>query len=405
MPAIRFKPLDHAAALAFLVYSASAVITPICLVILAGELGFSLAEGGGIEATRGVLIVVALLGSGFLAAHLGKAIALGASLMLLGIGLFLYALAPGYSVVVLAAGLLGLGGGVVEALINPLVQDQHPEDSGRYLNIINGFWSIGVMATVLLSGELLTHAISWRWLMAGLGGLSLLAGGLFFLLVRQADRPIDLRVVDVLRHKWDVLSSGRFWLFAAMMVLAGAAEGAFTFWSASFIQLQYQGTPRAAGIGTAIFAGGMMLGRFAWGWLIPQHHLWPLILFSAIVGVCVCIFVPFVDSLGVLYLLLLLSGVSVACFWPSLQSYAADRMQVDTTVLFILMSCAGIPGFAFISWVMGMIADYTSLRVSFFAAPMCCALLTVLVMVERAWKVSSHRKVAEGGSNAFKPSA
>jgi fucose permease len=386
MPAIRFGSLDYAAALAFTAYSASAVITPICLVILAEELGFSLSEGGGIEAMRGVLIVVALIGSGFASAHFGKAVSLGASLILLGIGLFLYSAAPGYAVVVLAAGLLGVGGGVVEGLLNPLVQDQHPHDSGRYLNIINGFWSIGVLVTVLISGELLTHAISWRWLMGGLGALSIGAGAIFLMLIRHAAKPAELGTVDVLRHKWEVLASGRFWLFAALMVVAGAAEGAFTFWTASYIQINHQGTPRAAGIGTAIFAGGMMVGRFAFGWFVPQSRLRLLILLSAIGGAGVSIIFPFIESLNQLYILLALAGVAIACFWPSLQSYAADRMPVDTTALFILMSCAGIPGFAFISWTMGIIADHTDLRTSFFAAPICLVILIGLILIEAAWK-------------------
>jgi fucose permease len=215
--------------------------------------------------------------------------------------------------------------------------------------------------------------------------LSIACGASFLLLTEHARRR-DVGTVDVLRHKWGVLSNGRFWLFAAMMVAGGAAEGAFTFWSASFIQLQYRGTPRAAGVGTAIFASGMMAGRFAGGWLVPQQRLWLLILLSAISGTVVSIFVPLAESLGVLYLLLLVAGLTVACLWPSLQSYAADRMNVDTTALFILLSCAGIPGFAFISWVMGVIAEHTSLRQSFFAAPLCCAILAALVGIERLWK-------------------
>ena len=41
--------------------------------------------------------------------------------------------------------------------------------------------------------------------------------------------------------------------------------------------------------------------------------------------------------------LLFLAGLATAPFWPSVQSYATDRLPAaDTTMLLILLSCAGI---------------------------------------------------------------
>ncbi|MDA3874979.1 MAG: hypothetical protein PF795_13605, partial [Kiritimatiellae bacterium] len=108
---LRFHPLDLAASVAFLAYSSSAVVTPIVLVQLGRELGFGLVGGGGLELARGTLILLTLLSGGFISAHMGKARALGGSLLLLALGLFLYSRAPGYGTVVLALCLAGVGGG------------------------------------------------------------------------------------------------------------------------------------------------------------------------------------------------------------------------------------------------------------------------------------------------------
>lgn len=382
MPALRFGPLDYAAILAFLAYSASAIITPICLIILAEELKFSLVGGGGLEFARGAIILIVLLGSGFASARWGKAVSIGASLILLGAGLFAYAVAPTYGLVVAAVALLGVAGGILEGLINPLVHDLHPNDSGRYLSIINAFWSVGVLVTVLVSGELLTRAVSWRSIAGGLGAFSVAAGVLFLYLARLENHRVRHDARSVFGHKWQIVRRRRFWVFVAMMVLAGAAEGAFTFWSASYIQINYAGLPRAGGIGTASFAGGMMIARFAWGGLIPQQHLRTLILWSAVGGTVVSVVVPFIESLNQLYVVLFLAGIAIACFWPSIEAYAGDRMPVDLTALFVLLSCAGIPGFALASWLMGYIGDQHGLRASFSIVPVMLAGLSVLVWLE-----------------------
>ncbi|MEX0652721.1 MAG: MFS transporter [Phycisphaeraceae bacterium] len=383
MTRLRFHPLDYVTAVSFIAYSSSAVVTPIALLILASELSFGLAAGGALELMRSLLILAVLLTSGFIAARFGKANVLGVSSLLLGLGLMLYAVSPTYGTVLLAMGLLGVGGGAVEGLLNPLVQDLHPNDSGRYLNIANAFWSVGVLITVLVGGDLLTRGVSWRWLMTIIGALNLLAGVLFLLLRRTGPERVNHTTAHIFGHKRDILLTPRFWLFAVAMFLAGGVEGGFTFWTASYIQLQYDALPRAGGIGTALFAGGMIVGRLGGGWWGHQHRLRPLILGSAAAGLAVSLLVPAAQSLTAIYAVLLAAGLCIACFWPSIQSHAADRLPVESTSLFILLSCAGIPGFAFAAWLMGVVAEFTSLHASFFILPVMFGGLVVTLLLDR----------------------
>ena len=190
-----------------------------------------------------------LLIAGIVAGRWGKVPALAVSCFALAAGMLLYSFAHNYSAVLIALALLGIGGGLLEALINPLVQDLHPNDSGRFLNIINGFWSVGVLLTVLVGGELLTRAVPWRLIIAGLAVLSAVAGILYVIARHRQPVSPKNRAGDVLRHKMDILRSSHFWILVPMMFLGGATEGAFIFWSASYIQLDFGGTPRAGGAG------------------------------------------------------------------------------------------------------------------------------------------------------------
>ena len=380
---LRFFPLDYASMLGFLAYSSTMTATPICLVAISRELSLSLSQAGALEAARGVLIIATLLVSGFIGAKFGKARALGWSSLVLGGGMVCYSFAPTYGALLMALALMGLGGGVVEALINPLVQELHPRDSGRYLNLINAFWSIGILITVLVTGDLLSRDVSWRTIMGGLGGLSFVSG-FSFLLLRRAG-PIRERqsMGDVFKEKRLILGSSRFWLFAWMMFLVGASEGAFTYWSASLIQLQHGGQPRAAGIGVALFATGMLLARLLYGWIVPQSRLWSLLFGSAVFGTGISVAMPLLSSLGQVYAGLFLAGVAVACFWPSLQAYAVDRLGFQPTGVFILLSCGGVLGFAFVPWAMGAVGDRFGLVSSFWMVPVFFVALAVSLSVER----------------------
>lgn len=382
-----FKPLDYASMAGFLAYSSSVTALPICLVHLSRDLGMSLAQAGSLGLGKGILVLVTLLFSGFIAARFGKVRSIGVACIVLGGGMLVYSLAPSYGALFLAVALLGVGGGVVEALINPLVQELHAKDSGRYLNVINAFWSIGVLATMLGSGEALSEGVSWRTVMGSLGGVSFLSGALFLVLREAGDRPRGQVMSTVLAGKRKILRLRRFWLFSGVMFLGGAAEGAFTYWSASFLQLEHGMEPRAAGVGAALFAGGMIVARLLWGWLIPQERLWGLLLGSAIGGLGIGVIFPLTELPQGVYLNLFIAGFAVASFWPSLQSYAVDRMDCDATSAFILLSCGGIVGFSSVSWTMGVVGDWVGLKASFWMVPCYLALMVGLLLVERRWRV------------------
>lgn len=401
MSKLSLKKLDYGCAMGFFAYSSSAAMTPICLLKLMEELSFSLAEGGGIEAVRALLILVVLVVSGFAAARWGKPMVLAWGSLLIAAGMFTYAVAPAYGVVLSAMALVGIGSGIVEGLVNPLVQDCHPNDSGRYLNIVNGFWSIGVFATVLVAGELLTRGVSWRTLIACSGALGVISGILFLLFRagtgKEPSQKASQTNAEALAHLWKILRVKRFWVFAAALLTGGAAEGAFTFWSASYVQIYFETVPRAGGFGTACIAGGMVAGRMLSGRYVHQKGLRALVLASASIGIGISLLVFAVESLGGFYVVLFLAGLSVACFWPSIQSYAADCLaDVDSTMLFILLSCAGIPGFGFSSWLMGIIGNQVGIRAGFAVIPVLFFALFLIIVIDH--RVHRRAEVSCEGS-------
>lgn len=385
---MEFSRFDFATFTGFFSYASGSVVVPVALVTLARELGFSLesgglSAGGALQMGRTVAMVSSMLLCGFAAGAWGKRRTFGVSAVLMGVGIGLCALAPSYGALLLALLAAGVGEGVIEALSTPFEQDLHPEEPGRYINFTHGFWSVGVLATVLASGALLSLGVSWRLVIGGVACLAFVPALLLLLPSRRAypEHPDPQDGKTVWRNAVAVMRRPRFWTFYAAMFVAGGGEYSLTFWSASYIQLQLDSAAWAGGAGTACFAAGMVAARTGWGYLVKQRHLKRLILLSALGGVLVTLCLPLAGSLWSFFALLFLAGLATAPFWPSLQSYCADCLPgTDTTMLFILLACAGIPGCGFFTWLMGLIGNLSGgLGTAFFLVPACFLVLGVLV--------------------------
>jgi MFS family permease len=392
---MRFGRFDYAAFLTFFVYAAGSVVTPVALVALAHDLNFSLEQGGmtaggALQLGRTLAIVVAMLLCGFAAGRWGKRRTLGSSVILMGVGLGIAALSPAYGILFAALAVTGLGEGVIEGLATPLVQDLHPDEPGRHINFAHAFWPVGVLTTVLVSGALLAHGVSWRWITGMVAILSLVPAALLLVPVRAGgraypDHPEPLHWRTVRNQATTILRIPRFWIFYAGMFLAGGGEFCLTFWSASHIQLRYEASAWSGGIGTAGFAAGMMIGRIGSGYAIRQRHLKKLIVFAALGGTAVTLLLPFQAHLWAFFALLFLAGLATAPFWPSLQCLCTDRLpKVDTTMLLILLSCAGVPGCGFFTWLMGYLGNRSgNLGYAFLLVPGCYALIAALMGVDK----------------------
>lgn len=404
MRTMTFGRYDVAAFATFFAYAAGSVVFPVALVSLSLDLGFSLeeggmAEGGALSLGRTVPMVGAMLLCGFFAGRWGKRRTMGLAVVLMAVGIMLCALAPLYGVLFLAMMIAGLGEGVIEGIGTPFVQALHPEEPGRYINFSHAFWSVGVLVTVLVTGVLLSLGVPWRVMVAAVAGLGFITAALILLPASKGREYPEHQEQTHWKVVWgqmkEVMRARRFWFFFAAMFLAGGGEFCLTFWCASYIQLNFMDAAWAGGVGTACFAGGMFLGRIGWGIWIKQHQLKHLILWSALVGAVITCLFPLLTNLWVFFGLLFLAGIATAPFWPSIQSYSADRLpHTDTTALFILLSCAGVPGCGFFTWLMGYVGDRTGdLRLAFYLVPACFLALAALIVCD--WLIPTRRTDSE----------
>lgn len=352
-----------------------------CLLAIAEDLSLSFASGGGIEISRSLLILIVLLFSGYASSRWGKIRILSLGLAWISLGMILYSGARGYTAIMLAMGFVGAGSGFIEALITPLVQDLHPRTAVRHMSITHAFFSVGVCAAVLIIGEFLTAGMSWRIILTIMGVLSFGTTVMFVV----SSRGIKLPKSSHSRYHIDqIVCRKRFYLLGAAMFISGSLESAYTFWIASYMQLHFSVTPRLSGVGTACFAAGMAVGRFAAARLSKYYSLSTLVMGSACVGICVGIIAQIISGVFLFMCVLFAAGLSIACYWPALQVHAAKTMKgVDYTILFIYLSCFGIAGFGVTPYIMGVIGDAYSLQKAFAIVPIFSSVMLILMGIER----------------------
>ena len=396
---LRFGRYDYAAFITFAAYAASSLAIPVVLVDMAEDLHFPLqdggmATGGSFQIVRSLAMCASMLFAGFAAARWGNRRPLGVAIGTMGLGLLLCSFAPSYMLVLPVLLVAGLGEGIVEGLGTPFVQDMHGNDPGRYVNFAHGFWSLGTFAFALLAGAALVWHVSWRAILATVGILALVPMAMLFLPSRtpypECGEPAPpsrtwLRLSELLRTR-------RFWLYFAAMFFAGGGEYCLTFWATSFVRLNFQSSAFVGALGTAAFSAGMFIGRTGFGNNVAQRHLKQLIVSVGVFGAAIStLVIPFslhCDALPhgivrpLLFLLLFLCGIGSSPFWPSIQSLCVDRLpQLDSTLAFIVLSCAGVPGCGFFTWLMGFAGDHFGLAHSFALIPFSFLTMVALVLM------------------------
>lgn len=381
------KRTDHAAMASMFFFASSATLIPISLVKITRDLSISLTQVGILNFITSIESFLALLFSCYITARFGKikVIRFGFSLVALGFGLV--SLSQNFWHILIVFIFIGFGAGIMEAILTPMVQDLHPNDQGKKMNLIHGFWPIGVFASLLLVGELLSRGISWRYIFPCLG---LFIASLNFLYPPSKRLDLPKSRADF-THAGEILSKPRFWFLGMSLFFSGGAEGGFAYWTASYIQIHFNTLPRAGGIGAACFAVGMVIGRFSTSKLAYRIKLKKILISFTICSFFLSLlFFLIQPNLYFLFGFMIAMGFTIACLWPSIQSYSSSVLNVDPTMLMIFIACFGAFGYSSATLFMGIIGDHWGLQSSFIIAPIYLALLIILLIFEGKVPSSSN---------------
>jgi fucose permease len=375
-PGVAYVRLMAAAAVGMIVFGASVATPSVCLEAVGREFGLDFEQRGLLTTARMGALLGSLLLVGYLGDRLGKRHFLFWGGVLIALGQALTARAAGYAALLGGNAVSGLGKGVMEALVNPLVAQLNPRSSARVLNIVNGLFSVGLVLAALTTGEVLQAGWSWRlsfwlWVLPALvcAGLFLARG---YPAVEAAHREAG--------HLRRFLTDPLFWPLLIGIFLGGGCEAGLTSWGPNFVEHELGASARSGAWAMVLFGAFMAAGRFGGSALVTR--ITPLRLMTASAAACgvATVGLCFVDGLWGAWVLFALGGLFVACFWPTILAVASDNIAAGSASLFAVLAAGGITGCVVFPWAIGVLGDAVGLRGGVILLP-CSMAAQVIVLV------------------------
>lgn len=342
-------------------------------------------------------LIAAMLVTGPAADRLGaKAFVLLGHAMVAA-GLLMLAAAPTYLALLLAVGFMGLGAGILDMILSPIVAALVPSQRTSAMNWLHAYYSMGAVATTLV-GAMLTPALGRlvaageglipgaadlveRWPTTGWRIVCLLMMAVpVLLLVGFARIRIPALVAeDTARTPVrSLLGSRTFLVLLAAMLLAGAGEAGMAQWLPTYAERGLGYPAWAAGLGLTAFSIAMAIGRIASGAIGRYMSSVRLLMVSGSVATVLYLLAAFSPSAAVAMLACAAMGLAASCFWPTMLAVTGDRFPAGGATMYAILAAFGNAG-GTVSLAIGAVADRSSLHVAIGAAAVCPLLMVLLL--------------------------
>ena len=326
------------------------------------EFGLSLSDLGALVTAATVGRLLTSASSGPLINRFGIASVLIAGIGLTGASLLLFAAAPLWVIVLLAAFISGLGSGAMAAGINAFAAVNF---SARQMNWLHGSFGIGsTIGPLVVTTIVIDLGLAWRWayvVFAGSRALVLLA----FILTREewtlgeAKNKRGARAHASLRQ---TIAMPIVWMMVLTFMMVTGIELVAGQFSNNFLIDARQMDPKIAGAWVSIYWASLTVSRFVVGFIITRVgnslflrlNLLGLVCGAAMLGT---------DGGGSLIGLALV-GFCIAPFAPLMTSDTPGRVGNHHVANAIGFQFTGASlGMAVLPWLAGTLAEVVGLQV------------------------------------------
>lgn len=335
-------------------------------------------------ANFGTQLLIDLLSTGFID-KLGYRISvvlahIFSSAGLLGMAFLPHMFFSAYAGLIISAIFYGIGGGLLEVLISPIVEACPTKKKEAAMSLLHSFYCWGLMAAILLSTLFFkVYGIeNWRILIC-LWAVIPLVNIFYFSIV-----PIQPIVSKEKQETMvNLLLQPKFWVLMVIMVCAGASSQAIQQWGSAFIESSL-GVSKELGdiLGPCGFAFFMGVVRVLYSKYSDHISLKNILLGSGILC-SICYIIIGLTSNPIFGLIACaVCGLSVSMFWPGSISIAAKTMPLGGTAMFAFLALAGDVGCSFGPWLVGVVADLNGaeLQKGMFSAVIFPVLIFVCIL-------------------------
>jgi MFS family permease len=334
----------------------------------------------GIFAGRAFLgFATAILIGGPLCDALGMRALLGVAWLLHIAGVLLTIFASSYGVLEAATFIVGLGNGLVEGVINPLIATVYPEEKTNRLNMLHAWWPGGLIIGGLLAYALTTLHMGWQIKMATI----LLPATMYGLMIVGKKFPATERVASGVPASEMFREAMRpiFLLLAGCMVLTAATELAPNQWMESVLT-NIAHTP---GILVLVYISGLMfVMRFFAGAIARKISPIGLMLGCSALAGAGLFALSYAYNAFTAFAAATVFAAGVSYFWPTMLGITSERFPKGGALLLSMMGAIGNMSVDRALPVMGRIYDRYGAAQSFryvtiAPAVLVCVFATMLL--------------------------
>ncbi len=268
-----------------------------------------------------------------------------------------------YTVLWVGALVAGIGWGLVETVVNPLIASLYPDNKTGRLNAVHAWWPGGLVIGGLLGVGMSHLGLGWQ---IKLGVVFLPAIALIALCAGMKFPPTERAAAGVTtKEMFRELANPLFIVLFASMFLTAASELAPGQW----VDLALSRTVHMPGILLLVYVSGLMflMRNFAG----PLVHKFSSIgvLWLSCLGAALGLYALSVANSPVTALLAAtLWGTGVCYMWPTMLATASERFPRGGALLMGLMGTAGTLSIQFVLPIMGSIFDHKKVELAGGAA-------------------------------------
>jgi len=344
-----------------------------------GEAGLGAEPLGRLGAVAFAGLVAGILATGPLADRYGaKPFALLGNL-LIALSLGAMAAAPTYATLAVALFFMGLGAGILDMVLSPVVAALNPERRAVAMNWLHSFYCVGAAVTIVAGTVALE--LGWGWRTACLLliplPLALMAG-----FTPRAFPPLGTAGQPRTRLR---VMARQLWFLGALaaIFLGGATELGMAQWLPAYAETALGYPAWVGGAGLLAFSIAMAAGRMAIGLLGHRHD--PYHLMAAGCGLSVVLFLgaSFLPLPAAALACAVAAGFTGSALWPTMLAVAADRYPEGGATLFGVLAALGNAGGIFMPWAVGWAADRSDLHWGLSVSALAPLLMLPLVLALR----------------------
>ena len=263
-----------------------------------------------------------------------------------------------YVGLVLATIVNGVGGGLIEVIISPIVDSCPGDAKASAMSLLHSFYCWGQVGVVLITTLLLRLIGEDLWFIIPILWSLLPLYNLF----RFLKVPLMPTVPEEEKTSLKTLFTSKIFLVALLLMLcAGASELAMSQWSSLFAE-RALGVTKVIGdlLGPCLFAVFMGIGRTIYGVWGEKIHLTGAMVFCAALCILCYLGTALFENPWLSLLSCALCGFSVSLMWPGTFSLTSAAYPKGGTAMFGILAVLGDVGCSVGPALMGAVSGAVS---------------------------------------------